>query len=299
MPRSYRSSDAPAVAAFLAAVHEIEPSVLPTSEAQWIAFTERPSNRRGRDFAVVERDGGVIAVLTSTILDDPRVPRGIRHFRIIVHPAHRRRGVGRALLRMVEAQRERDATAMLQSVVRRAWIAGHRFLEAAGFRAAFGDVLLELRAVAPADSSTAPSGIALRAYDGPRDHEAWAALSNAGFARDATSHTETAETVAGYTSAPGFGLWIAEDDGAPVGFCHFEDAAAGASQIQGLVVAASHEGRGIGSALLARAISSLANRGRGRIELVTETSNERALRLYRRFGFEPMDELTTYRRVVT
>lgn len=80
-------------------------------------------NRGGRDFAVVEADPALVAVLTSTRL--PAEPSDLRHFRIVVHPDWRRRRLGSRLLDIVRSQ-DGDPTT-LQCNCNRSWRAGTSF----------------------------------------------------------------------------------------------------------------------------------------------------------------------------
>jgi mycothiol synthase len=296
--RSYRVDDAPAVLDFFARVHAADPTVSAVEPGEWRALLAASHNHAGRDFALDEHDGELRALLTTAWLDDPRVAGGVRHFRALVHPAWRRQGLGRALLTRVEALAERDDAGVLQCVVRERWAAGRATLARAGFAPAFADVLLKAAVTAAAIPAAAPPlGVSVRGYRGAEDHAAWAALANEGFARDAASVTESAASVAGYTHAPGFGLWLAAaDDGRTVGFCHVAEGRAGLGEVQGLVVTKAFEGRGVGAALLARALGDFAARGCRSVELQTELNNARAQALYARFGFVRADTLETFRR---
>jgi ribosomal protein S18 acetylase RimI-like enzyme len=86
---------------------------------------------------------------------------------------------------------------------------------------------------------------------------------------------------------------VARMDDAPVGLvtyrCHEDRAEIG---LLGLAPAA--RGRGIGSALLAYAHERMAARGRARSEVVTQSENEGACRLYRRAGYAPVVEGAYY-----
>ena len=60
----------------------------------------------------------------------------------------------------------------------------------------------------------------------------------------------------------------------------------GTALINELVTAEAHRGKGIGGALIDRAISLSRQRGMKDIEVGTEKENQGAQRLYRRHGFE-------------
>lgn len=78
--------------------------------------------------------------------------------------------------------------------------------------------------------------------------------------------------------------WVAEDDGVVVGYLiawHVVDEL----HIGNLGVAPDRQGRGVASSLLAVALTAAAERGIEYAALEVRVSNERAIRLYERFGF--------------
>lgn len=96
--RPHVADDVPAVARCLLSGAAIDDTLLPVSEDEWRSFVERPFNNGARDFAVAELDGGIAAVLISTLI--VREPDVLRSVRIIVHPDHRRRGIAAGALRL-------------------------------------------------------------------------------------------------------------------------------------------------------------------------------------------------------
>lgn len=107
-----------------------------------------------------------------------------------------------------------------------------------------------------------------------------------------------ASAVAGYRQgveamfeADGRNLWphslIAEIDGVAAGW---GSRAAGQPEIAELWVAADRQGRGIGSALIARFLSDIAAEGHAAAEIVTHRRNAAAIRLYERNGFVAAEE---------
>lgn len=59
----------------------------------------------------------------------------------------------------------------------------------------------------------------------------------------------------------------------------------GEAELANLAVSAGRRGRGTGEALLAGVLDAIRDRGVGLAYLAVRASNERAVRLYRRFGF--------------
>ena len=149
--------------------------------------------------------------------------------------------------------------------------------------------------------------VSIRAYD-DRDHDAVMALADrltvgAATFRDrdrwlAVVRGWVAESVAAVDSA-GHALLVAEDEGDVVGFAglstrtHFTgdlDAYLGE-----LVVAATHEGRGVGRRLLQAAESWARHNGFATLALDTGAANTRARELYAASGFVEEDIRLTKR----
>ncbi len=78
-------------------------------------------------------------------------------------------------------------------------------------------------------------------------------------------------------------------DGSLLAFCRFgtDRDEPGTGQIYALYVDPAHQRRGLASALLQHAIASLSGQGCSKLALWVFAANERAQRLYRRFGFVP------------
>lgn len=82
---------------------------------------------------------------------------------------------------------------------------------------------------------------------------------------------------------------IAELDGAPIGYCLVAPEDDRRVWILALVVKDEMEGQGIGQGLLAWALDAAARTGFREARLTVTPDNERALRLYVRFGFHEVD----------
>jgi len=86
---------------------------------------------------------------------------------------------------------------------------------------------------------------------------------------------------------------VAEDAGEVVGYaglCVYPDEA----YVQTLAVRRSHQGRGLGAALLMALLSEAASRRRDVVALEVRADNEPAQALYRRFGFTPVGRRRGY-----
>lgn len=135
-------------------------------------------------------------------------------------------------------------------------------------------------AVAPADATTIRQAVradvpAIVRIERAAFSHPWAAdafeqfLGEPGFLVAERERIDGPPTVVGYVVSTGVRV-----NGRPMG--HVKD----------IAVAPDCQGDGIGSTLLERAMSLLANRGFDLVRLEVRESNERAIELYDRFGFE-------------
>jgi mycothiol synthase len=286
--RAYQPSDDEAIAALYQRVHALDGSVDAWTLEQWRAFCAISYVDGARDFHIALSGDAIVGLLTSFARDDAR------RVRITVDPAHRRRGVGHALLRVAEAQARAGGNRVLESFVTAKSVAGCAFAKARGFDVHVHDLFL--RRDASPFPAPSPEGVRVRPYEPGRDDEQWVTLANATLARDKGFHPETLASLRSYTRARGFALWLAEV-AEPIGFCHVE-AREKDGYVHALGVLSESEGRGIGAALLARGIDTLRTAGVDSIELCTERDNARARRLYARAGFNLDREAFTLRRTV-
>ncbi|MEU8003804.1 GNAT family N-acetyltransferase [Catellatospora sp. NPDC049111] len=103
---------------------------------------------------------------------------------------------------------------------------------------------------------------------------------------------EAADWAAYVTTMPGgHRLWVAEGDGAVVGFCrtgpadHDPDLGTDAGEVYGLYVDPGHVGTGFGRQLFSHAVEELRARGRRPVCVYAYRPNAHAVRFYQRAGF--------------
>lgn len=91
--------------------------------------------------------------------------------------------------------------------------------------------------------------------------------------------------------------FVALDAGRVVGWCDVNPKSHETlrhSGVLGMGVAATHRGRGVGSALLRTTLDAADARGLTRVELVVRADNSAAIALYQRHGFELEGRLRGY-----
>ncbi|SCG57212.1 mycothiol synthase [Micromonospora coxensis] len=210
---------------------------------------------------------------------------------LVVHPAYRRRGTGRALARGVLAA----ASGPL-----RAWAHGDHPSAAAlavdlGFSRA--RVLWQLRRslTGALPEARLPEGVTLRAYRPGADDAAWLAVNARAFADHPEQGRWTEADLRVRLAEPwfdpaGFLLAVEESTGRLLGFhwtkVHERPGAARIGEVYVLGVDPSAHGGGLGRALTAAGLAHLRDgRGLDRVMLYVDESNTAAVALYERLGF--------------
>ncbi|WP_089157482.1 mycothiol synthase [Micromonospora sp. NBS 11-29] len=221
---------------------------------------------------------------------------------LVVHPAHRRRGTGRALARGVLA-----AT----SAPLRAWAHGDHPSAAAlavdlGFTRA--RVLWQLRRPLTAElpEPRLPAGVELRAFRPGEDDEAWLAVNNAAFAQHPEQGRWTRDDLGVRLAEPwfdpaGFLLAVDSASGRLLGFhwtkVHERPGSARIGEVYVLGVDPSVHRGGLGRALTAAGLVHLRDqRGLDRVMLYVDESNTGAVALYERLGFARWSAHVNYQR---
>ncbi|MGZ8622957.1 MAG: GNAT family N-acetyltransferase [Actinomycetota bacterium] len=207
----------------------------------------------------------------------------------IVHPEHRRRGLGSSLLDLIEERAARLLAGLPTSRFRHAINAGDRaaaaMLEARGLRPVRHFWHMGIDLDGPVDPGRPPDGIGIRGIEPREDLPAMHAVLGEAFADDWGYHPDPFERWAeDYASGPSYdpalGL-LATDGAVPVGAL-----TAGVHGWVGEVgVLPSHRGRGIAIALLRRSFATFARRGNPRVMLNVDAENPTgATALYEHVG---------------
>lgn len=231
----------------------------------------------------------------GALAPEPVDPSAMASAELAVHPAHRRHGVGRALLDAVRATGPVSV-----------WAHGNLPAAQALARGAGMEMVRELLQMsAPLAPTEPPShhghGITVRAFEPGLDEDAWVALNARAFARHPEQGRMTAEDLRAREAEDWFDpslLWLAyADDGeAPVASMWVKVLpGADDGEIYALGVDPDAQGRGLGGMLTRRAVAELARRGLRTATLYVEGDNEAALRTYRREGFRVVAVDVQYR----
>lgn len=193
---------------------------------------------------------------------------------LIVHPDHRRHGLGRWLLRVVQ-----EATGgRLLLTCDEASAPGQAFASAVGAGYRFSEHKMAYRPDAP--RTPAAARVQVRRA-GPGDGDTLIQLTAASFGDDETVVRSLIET---WLSSEAQRFYLAELDGTPVGAIRAQFGSE-AVYLATFGVLPEHRRRGLGRATLSFVVDDLLAEGSSGIFLEVETDNRDALGLYESCGF--------------
>ncbi|HEY0117688.1 MAG TPA: mycothiol synthase [Cellulomonas sp.] len=280
----------------LAARAADDDGVAPLDEAALLALADPAAHTLhllapGDPVAPVDSPDAAGELLGYAQADLGTVPPGVQ---LVVDPAARRRGTGRALLDAAVAAAPGGALG--------AWAHGdlpaaRALASSAGFAPVheLWRMALDLRGRPAVDAGLRP-GLVVRAFAPGHDEDAWLAVNARAFADHPDQGRWTPHDLAAREREPWFdpaGFLLAERaEGTLAGFVWTkvhpagELAAEPVGEIYVLGVDPSAQGAGLGRALTAAGLDHLVGHGLGTAVLWVAGDNAAAIRTYRRAGFE-------------
>ncbi|MFA1550806.1 mycothiol synthase [Actinomadura chokoriensis] len=234
--------------------------------------------RGGRSGPAISDGGQIVAYahFDPATADEPAAGE------LVVHPEHRRRGHGRALLRALRAE-----------APLRVW--AHGDLPAAAALAASEGMarvraLFQMRRPAsdPLPEPRVADGVTVRSFEPGRDERAWLEVNARAFADHPEQGAWTMDDVREREAEDWFdpaGFFLAERDGRLAGF-HWTKVHPGKiGEVYVVGVDPDAQGLGLGRALTLRGLHHLRDVGMEQIMLYVDESNVAAVRLYENLGF--------------
>jgi mycothiol synthase len=225
---------------------------------------------------------GVVAGYAHLDWEEP----GVASAELVVDPAHRRRGIGRALLARLAVQAG-DGTL-------RVWAHGD-LPAAAGLARAAG--LSRVRALFqlsrplrdPLPEPALPAGVTIRTFEPGRDEESWLRLNALAFAHHPEQGAWTRIDLDLREQEDWFdpaGFFLAERDGRLAGFHWTKIHDGGTGEVYVVGVDPAEQGSGLGRALTLTGLRYLRDdRGLAEVMLYVDETNRAAVRMYTALGF--------------
>jgi mycothiol synthase len=231
---------------------------------------------------------------------------------LVVHPAARGRGFGRALIEAVAALAAAEAPGPDEHRLR-LWAHGqHPSARALAHRMGFDHVrsLWQLRRslLAAMPDAPLPDGVSVRPFEPGRDDRGWLDLNARAFAEHAEQGSWTADDLGRRLAEPWFdpaGFFLAERGARLVGF-HWtkvhgrapgpEHGHAPIGEVYVLGVDPDERGSGLGRALTVLGLCHLRDLGLTEAMLYVDEANSAAIGLYRGLGFSHWDTDVMYAR---
>jgi mycothiol synthase len=251
----------------------------------------------GRDF-VLTGDGGIAGYAH---LDQAEAEASGE---LVVHPAQRGRGLGRALVR--------ELTAAADGHTLQVWAHGDlpaaaRLAAGAGFERFRALWQMRRSLLEPLARPVFPAGRTLRTFVTGSDEPAWLNLNGRAFAKHPEQGTWTRHDLELREREPWFdpaGLFIVETDGRMTGFHwtkvhppHEQDRDDGAiGEVYVVGVDPDEQGSGLGRALTLTGLHHLRDLGLAQAMLYVDEDNVPAIRLYEALGFTRTRTDVMYRR---
>jgi mycothiol synthase len=222
----------------------------------------------------------------------------------VVHPRHRGRGIGAALVGLTQERAARLADGLpsgrLRHVINAGDTAAADLLLASGLHLVRHFWHMEIDLPAQADPGTLPDGIGIGGIDPATDLPLMKAIIDEAFADHWEYHPEPHDQwVADLTGRPTYdpALWLlATDAGQPAGALvgHVTE---DRGWVDYIAVLAASRGRGIGAALLRRSFAMFAERGIRRVVLAVDAENATgATALYERVGMRVVSSFDWWER---
>jgi mycothiol synthase len=221
---------------------------------------------------------------------------------LVIHPLHRRQGLGLALVRELMAQAGGRRV--------RLWAHGDlpaaaRLARAAGFDRfrALWQMRRSLRD--PLDAPRFPAGTTVRTFRPGQDEREWLSLNRRAFAKHPEQGAWTEHDLGLREQEPWFdpaGFFIAEHGGVMTGF-HWTkvpaEGAQGTGEVYVVGVDPGERGTGLGRALTLAGLRYLRDRGLAEVMLYVDEDNVPAVRMYEGLGFTRWSTDVMYRQRVS
>jgi ribosomal protein S18 acetylase RimI-like enzyme len=289
--RKVSTADTEGVVSLYSRIHQSDPTVGAITKSEWDRFLRSPMNSEGKGFFLAEADGVPIGLATSSLRETHNDV--VRHFRILVEPIHRLKGIGTSLLKRLIELDQRSSSIYLQCLCPSDWISGRLFLERHGFSLVESELFMrcDQASIIPMQH---PVEFGFERVNEPARYASKISdLHNDAYKTDASFFPYSQKTMARLLE-DGADLWLLRLHGETVGYAHLESNPQYVS-IESLVVAKRFQRRGLGSWMIARLLSEIIVKSGRYAELEVSSRNTTAILLYEKNGFRRVAESYRFR----
>lgn len=286
--RAYLADDAGAVVNLAGETRDLDPGAPVLDAARWRFVCADPYADPEAHFRVAETDDGRLLGIAYRF-DPPRPDGGsYRATFVVVHPKHRRRGIGRELFDAIagDGGRDGDTGWYLTTTIDEASSAAWPFARSLGFKRA--QSLLVMERPLPGRPLPEPDSDArIERFLGATAWQDWADIHNASFQGVPFAVRHDPDALEGNRPddfRPEH-VRFAKLSGKRVGYLFLRETTGG-GYVESIGVLPDVRGQGIGTALLVSALEYLVDRGHRQVALTVDDGNRAALKMYARLGFD-------------
>jgi mycothiol synthase len=286
--------DVEAVTSLIEACEAAEDREVEIDRSDVVSAWSRPSFRPERDARIVMKSGRPVA--WAEVFEGRRAEAD-------VHPEHRGRGIGRALLEWTEAAARDAGGSLVGQSVTDANAGAAELFRARGYGPLWISWILQIPLTVAAEPDDPPEGVHVRPYDPLRDGPAAFRVIEDAFSewpdRDPSRFEDWASGLEGHAAFSPSLSRLAWEDGRIVGAALVLDYGPdNEGWVQQLAVEARHRHRGIARALLTDVFRTFHERGASACGLSTD-SRTGALGLYEKVGMRVRRSYTHWAKELT
>jgi len=293
--RNFHPHDLVAYVQLVNEIDEVDGLGKATSVAQMKEHLRRPSYHPDEDLFFAELDGLLVGY--ADMVRELEIGRVILEG--AVHPTHRGRGVGNSLLEIAIDHGRKLGAKVVQIPIAQRMHAGESFVQKRGFRVVRRHWQMSLTQYGRGVFNI-PHGFELRHFE-PGEEESLCALQNLAFTGSWGFRPNTVEDIrylVNTSCCHPEGILLISEGQRKVGYCwamdHPTEKEKGYIRMMG--VDPGYRGQGLGRAILVAGIEYLRERGMKEIELLVDSRNTSAKRLYQSMGFKRKGTTLWYQR---
>ena len=264
-----------------------------------------PNVEVGRDIVLVQNSNGTL-VAAGTIFSQNTAPPSSR-IMVQVHPDFRNRGIGSMVLEHLIKAGQKNGSDAFECRIPSFRTDAISFAKYHGFKFEYSWIKMRLEFDEAIESEVQPQELRFRVLDPKRELKTWLNLHNEIYKDSADFSLTTIKSLRAQIKHVNFDtklLVVCEVNKVPIGIGSgwsaspvTSDSRSKILQIQGLGILRDYRREGFGQALLVEILNRAYYNGYRTAELVVHNTNQAAIGLYTKYGFQERYRHLWYRRV--